>query len=53
MLVMVGYICIVNIGLSGIFYIGDVFVIRFISYLCVFVGVGFFNVGDNVFVYNY
>ncbi len=50
---MVGHIRIVNIGSSGIFHIGDVFAISTISYSRAFAGVGSFNVGDNVSVYNY
>lgn len=50
---IVGNVNIVNIGSSGIFHIGDVFVIRPISYAKTIAGSGSFNVGETISVYNY
>ncbi|WP_416828705.1 spore germination protein [Ectobacillus polymachus] len=50
---IVGSVNIVNIGSSGVFHIGDVFVIRPISFAKTIAGSGSFNVGETVAIYNY
>ncbi|MFX3622460.1 MAG: spore germination protein [Ectobacillus sp.] len=50
---IVGNVMIINVGSSGVFHIGDVFVIRPISFSRTFAGAGSFNVGETISVYNY